>query len=231
MPESMHQARRTPPTYSIRTTAAALHSRLDLLIDNAGVMYTPEQTTADGFEMQFGTNHRGHFALTGPLLDLMLPVPGSRVVTVSSTGHRIQAAIHFDDLHWERSYSRATAYGQSELADLMFAYELQRGLAAHGTPVTAAHPGVSNTDLIRHTPAALRLPVTWLAPLITQTPAMGACPPCAPPPTPPRSAARTTVSADATRSRATPDWSPPARNRMRWPSSSGCGPSPKTSPA
>ncbi|MET8454544.1 SDR family NAD(P)-dependent oxidoreductase [Streptomyces sp. NPDC005209] len=165
---------------SVRTAAAALHSRLDridLLINNAGVMYTPKQTTADGFEMQFGTNHLGHFALTGLLLDLMLPVPGSRVVTVSSTGHRIQAAIHFDDLHWERSYSRAASYGQSKLANLMFTYELQRRLAAHGTTAAvAAHPGVSNTDLIRHTPAPLRLPVTWLAPLITQTPAMGALP-------------------------------------------------------
>jgi NAD(P)-dependent dehydrogenase (short-subunit alcohol dehydrogenase family) len=80
---------------SVRTAAAALRSRLDridLLINNAGVMYTPKQTTRDGFEMQFGTNHLGHFALTGLLLDLMLPVPGSRVVTVSSVGHRIRAA-------------------------------------------------------------------------------------------------------------------------------------------
>jgi NAD(P)-dependent dehydrogenase (short-subunit alcohol dehydrogenase family) len=107
----------------------------------------------------------------------MLPVPGSRVVTVSSTGHRIRAAIHFDDLQWERSYSRIAAYGQSKLANLMFTYELQRRLAARGTTVAvAAHPGMSHTDLIRNTPAALRLPVTWLAPLITQTPAMGALP-------------------------------------------------------
>ncbi|MEU8586321.1 SDR family NAD(P)-dependent oxidoreductase [Streptomyces sp. NPDC048664] len=165
---------------SVRTAAAALRSRfdrLDLLINNAGVMYTPKQTTADGFEMQFGTNHLGHFALTGLLLDLMLPVPSSRVVTVSSTGHRIRAAIHFDDLQWERSYGRAAAYGQSKLANLMFTYELQRRLASHGaTLAVAAHPGMSNTDLIRNTPAALRLPVTWLAPLITQTPAMGALP-------------------------------------------------------
>ena len=140
-------------------------------------MYTPKQTTRDGFEMQFGTNHLGHFALTGLLLDLLLPVPGSRVVTVSSTGHRIRAAIHFDDLQWERSYSRVAAYGQSKLANLMFTYELQRRLAAHGTTVAvAAHPGVSSTELARNTPAALRLPLTWLAPLITQTPAMGALP-------------------------------------------------------
>ena len=165
---------------SVRTAAAALRSRLgriDLLINNAGVMYTPKQTTRDGFEMQFGTNHLGHFALTGLLLDLMLPVPGSRVVTVSSTGHRIQAAIHFDDLQWERSYSRAGAYGQSKLANLMFTYELQRRLAPHGTTAAvAAHPGVSSTELTRNTPAAFRVPLNWIAPLITQTPAMGALP-------------------------------------------------------
>lgn len=109
-------------------------------------MYAPKQTTQDGFELQFGTNHLGHFALTGLLLDLMLPVPGSRVVTVSSTSHRIRAAIHFDDLQWERSYSRPGAYGQSKLANLMFTYELQRRLAPHGTTVAvAAHPGVSST--------------------------------------------------------------------------------------
>ncbi|MFI6652621.1 SDR family NAD(P)-dependent oxidoreductase [Streptomyces sp. NPDC050529] len=165
---------------SVRSAAAdlrAAHPRIDLLINNAGVMYTPRQTTADGFELQFGTNHLGHFALTGLLLDRLLPVPGSRVVTVSSTGHRIRAAIHFDDLQWERSYSRMAAYGQAKLANLMFTYELQRRLAQHGTTVAvAAHPGVSNTELIRNTPAALRLPVTWLAPLLTQSAEMGALP-------------------------------------------------------
>ncbi len=165
---------------SIRSAAAdlrAAHPRIDLLINNAGVMYTPRQTTADGFELQFGTNHLGHFALTGLLLDRLLPVPGSRVVTVSSVGHRIRAAIHFDDLQWERSYSRVAAYGQAKLANLMFTYELQRRLAPHGTTVAAAaHPGASDTELARNAPAAFRLPVAWLGPLLTQTAEMGALP-------------------------------------------------------
>ncbi|MGH3351745.1 MAG: SDR family NAD(P)-dependent oxidoreductase [Nocardioides sp.] len=165
---------------SIRSAAAdlrAAHPRVDLLINNAGVMYTPKQTTADGFELQFGTNHLGHFAFTGLLLDQLLPVAGSRVVTVSSIGHRIRAAVHFDDLQWERSYSRVAAYGQAKLANLMFTYELQRRLASHGTTVAlAAHPGGSNTELARNTPAAVRVPFTWLTPLLTQSAAMGALP-------------------------------------------------------
>jgi len=165
---------------SVRSAAAELrasHPRIDLLINNAGVMYTPKQTTADGFELQFGTNHLGHFALTGLLLDRLLPVPGSRVVTVSSNGHRIRAAIHFDDLQWKNSYGRAAAYGQSKLANIMFTYELQRRLASHGTTIAVAgHPGVANTELPRSTPAIVRVPLTLVAPLITQRPEMGALP-------------------------------------------------------
>ncbi|MEV6386799.1 SDR family NAD(P)-dependent oxidoreductase [Nocardia xishanensis] len=165
---------------SVRTAAEQLksaHAAIDLLINNAGVMYPPRQTTSDGFELQFGTNHLGHFALTGLLLDSMLPVPGSRVVTVSSVGHRIRARIDFDDLHGERSYNRVAAYGRSKLANLMFTYELQRRLSGNGkTIAVAAHPGAANTDLMRNMPTALRALVPVVAPIVTQTPAMGALP-------------------------------------------------------
>ena len=162
---------------SVEAFTGAWRGPLHLLVNNAGVMQTPPGRTVQGFELQFGTNHLGHFALTGLLLDRLLPVTGSRVVTVSSVGHRIQAAIHFDDLQWERSYSRVAAYGQSKLANLMFTYELQRRLAAHGTTAAvAAHPGVSDTELARNSPAALRLPLTWLGPVITQKASMGALP-------------------------------------------------------
>jgi NAD(P)-dependent dehydrogenase (short-subunit alcohol dehydrogenase family) len=133
----------------------AAHPRIDLLINNAGVMYVPtRETTKDGFEMQFGTNHLGHFALTGLLLDNMLSVDGSRVVTVSSVGHRILARIHFDDPHLTRKYNRVEAYGQSKLANLMFTYDLQRRLRLKGAPTVAlaAHPGFSDTELMRYLP-------------------------------------------------------------------------------
>jgi len=155
---------------SVRTAAEELkatYPRIDLLINNAGVMYpSPRQTTKDGFELQFGTNHLGHFALTGLLLDHLLPVAGSRVVTVSSVGHRIRAAIHFDDLQFERSYDRVVAYGQSKLSNLLFTYELQRRLAAKNEPTIAlaAHPGLADTELGRHLPAVLRP----LYPLVSQ---------------------------------------------------------------
>lgn len=164
---------------AVRAAAEQLradHDRIDLLINNAGVMYPPKSTTKDGFELQFGTNHLGHFAFTGLLLDRLLPASGSRVVTVSSIGHRIRADIHFDDLQAERHYNRVQAYGQSKLANLMFTYELQRRLAAHGTTIAAAaHPGGSNTELMRHLPgwAAAAYPV--VAPLF-QDAAMGALP-------------------------------------------------------
>uniref|UniRef100_A0A5Q5BEV4 Short-chain dehydrogenase/reductase SDR n=2 Tax=unclassified Mycobacterium TaxID=2642494 RepID=A0A5Q5BEV4_MYCSS len=162
---------------SVRTAAEALKAdfpRIDLLINNAGVMYPPKQTTEDGFELTFGTNHLGHFALTGLLLENVLAAPNSRVVTVSSQGHRIRAAIHFDDLQWERSYSRVGAYGQSKLSNLLFTYELQRRLDTRDAIAVAAHPGVSNTELMRH----LHLPPVFnpLVGVLTQSPTMGALP-------------------------------------------------------
>ncbi len=154
------------------------YPRIDLLVNNAGVMYTPKQLTEDGFEMQFGTNHLGHFALTGLLLDHMLPVRGSRVVTVSSQGHRMRAAIHFDDLQWERRYDRVGAYGQAKLANLLFTYELQRRLAAKNasTIAVAAHPGSTNTELTRNLPTILKPAAAVLWPLLSQSAAMGALP-------------------------------------------------------
>ena len=165
---------------SVRAAAADLHAtlpKIDLLINNAGVMYPPRQTTRDGFELQFGTNHLGHFAFTGLLLDLLLPVEGSRVVTVASIAHRLRAAIHFDDLQWENSYDRVAAYGQAKLANLMFAYELQRRLAPHGTTASiAAHPGVARTELMRNSPAIARALFPAVAPLFTQSSERGALP-------------------------------------------------------
>lgn len=163
---------------SVRTAAAEIkdkHDRIDLLINNAGVMTPPKQTTADGFELQFGTNHLGHFALTGLLLDRLLPVTGSRIVTVSSTGHRFAPGIRFDDLQWERSYNRLQAYGQSKLANLLFTYELQRRLTGHQTTALAAHPGGSDTELARHLPRAFQVALP-AARVLFQDAAMGALP-------------------------------------------------------
>ena len=133
---------------SIRAFAANWKGELSLLINNAGVMAPPLSRTADGFELQFGTNHLGHFALTNLLLEHVT----GRVVTVSSTAHRM-GAIDFDDLNWERKpYRRWRAYGQSKLANLLFTVELQRRLDAAGSPViaTAAHPGYAATNLQFH---------------------------------------------------------------------------------
>ena len=166
---------------SVRAAAEGLrsaHERIDLLINNAGVMWTPPSTTADGFELQFGTNHLGHFALTGLLLDRLLPVEGSRVVTVSSVGHRIRPRIDFDDLAFEHDYDRVAAYGRSKLANLLFTYELQRRLAAAGAPTAAvaAHPGGSDTDLVRHSPSWLQRLNSVFGSLVMQSAAMGALP-------------------------------------------------------
>ncbi|WP_436794161.1 oxidoreductase [Actinospongicola halichondriae] len=129
--------------------------RLDLLINNAGVMIPPKSTTVDGFELQFGTNHLGHFAYTGQVLSALSTTHGSRIVTVSSIAHR-DGRMHWDDLQWERSYNRMAAYGQSKLANLLFTFELDRRLRTAGaeTIALAAHPGVSATELARHIPLA-----------------------------------------------------------------------------
>ncbi|RMG33977.1 MAG: SDR family NAD(P)-dependent oxidoreductase [Methanobacteriota archaeon] len=126
--------------------------RLDLLINNAGVMIPPYSKTADGFELQFGTNHLGHFALTGLLLDLLINTPGSRIVNVASMAHKY-GNLNFDDLNWEkRPYKAWRAYGDSKLANLYFTYHLAEKLNAAGVDVkvTAAHPGWTATDLQRH---------------------------------------------------------------------------------
>ncbi|MFI5506807.1 SDR family NAD(P)-dependent oxidoreductase [Mycobacterium sp. NPDC051804] len=163
---------------SVRAAAEQLkanHESIDLLINNAGVMVTPKTVTEDGFELQFGTNHLGHFALTGLLLDRLLVAPGSRVVTVSSTGHRFGGGIHFDDLQWQRSYSRMGAYGQSKLANLMFTYELQRRLKGTETIAAAAHPGASQSELGRN--ASLPIQIMFLPFVgLQQSTAMGALP-------------------------------------------------------
>ena len=121
---------------------------LDLLVNNAGVMALPRRTTADGFEMQLGTNHLGHFALTGLLLSALLRAPHPRVVTLASGAHRM-GKINFDDLQGERRYRRWGAYGQSKLANLLFAFELGRRAAAAGSGLlsVAAHPGYAATNL------------------------------------------------------------------------------------
>ena len=143
---------------SIREAAASIRAAydgIDLLINNAGVMMTPKATTRDGFELQFGTNHLGHYALTGLLLDRLLITPGSRVVTVSSMGHRA-GRMRFDDLQSETGYNRLRAYGQSKLANLLFTYQLQRRLAGRTTIAVAAHPGGSSSELSRHLPGPVQ---------------------------------------------------------------------------
>ena len=133
---------------SVRAFADRFSGGLDLLINNAGVMAPPRGRTADGFELQFGTNHLGHFALTGLLLRTLEGRSGARVVTVSSTAHRM-GRINFDDLHGERRYRRWRAYGQSKLANLIFALELDRRLRGAGSTISslAAHPGYAATNL------------------------------------------------------------------------------------
>lgn len=152
---------------------AAEHDRLDLLINNAGVMVPPKSQTKQGFELQLGTNHLGHFALTAHLLPLLRRTPGARVVVVSSGAHHM-GHIDFADLNFEgRGYSPWRAYAQSKLANLLFALELQRRLRAAGAAVlvTAAHPGWTATDLQRTAGAA-----RFFNPYFAMKPADGALP-------------------------------------------------------
>lgn len=160
----------------------ARHDRLDVLLNNAGVMAVPYARTKDGFELQFGTNHLGHFALTGLLFALLRATPGARVVNVTSEAHKM-GQMRFDDPHWERGYGRWHAYGTSKLANLLFTNELARRAKRASIDVTAAaaHPGYANTNLqlrpvqmsdARWAESLVKL----LNPLFAQSAAMGALP-------------------------------------------------------
>lgn len=156
-------------------------AKLSLLINNAGVMAPPYRKTANGFEIQFGTNHLGHFALTGQLLPLLLATPSARVVNVSSAAHTV-GKIDFDNLDGSKGYSRWRFYGQSKLANLLFTYELQRRFEAAKADVisVACHPGFAATNL---TAAGVGMNLSWLGKglgslsnLAAQSAAMGALP-------------------------------------------------------
>ncbi|MEM9692883.1 MAG: oxidoreductase [Myxococcota bacterium] len=158
------------------------HDRLDVLINNAGIMAIPRSVTADGFEMQLGTNHLGHFALTGSLLGPLLATPQSRVVVVSSTLHRV-GKIDFADIQGQRRYHPWRAYSQSKLANLLFTLELQKRLERAGAAVlsVAAHPGYAATNLQLVGPQLKRSRL-WTGVMklsnrvAAQPPAMGALP-------------------------------------------------------
>ncbi|MCC3267802.1 oxidoreductase [Arthrobacter gengyunqii] len=163
---------------SVRRFAADQEEPVDLLINNAGVMATPHRTTADGFELQFGVNHLGHFALTGLLLPVLRQAPAARVVTVSSLAHR-GGRIDFEDLAAQRRYRPWSRYNQSKLANLLFTFELNRRFQAHGEKLlaVAAHPGFTNTNLtsgMNH-PATLDILGSFFR-LLGQAGALGALP-------------------------------------------------------
>jgi NAD(P)-dependent dehydrogenase (short-subunit alcohol dehydrogenase family) len=163
---------------SVRGFAERQGDRIDLLINNAGVMAAPRRLTKDGFESQLGTNHLGHFALTGLLLERLLAAPEPRVVTESSAAHRI-GRVNFADLQGEHRYVRWLAYGQSKLANLMFAFELQRRATEAGTNLKsmAAHPGYAATNLQFAAPPVYERPLMALGNLLlAQSAEMGALP-------------------------------------------------------
>ncbi len=160
----------------------AEYPRLDLLLNNAGIMWLEEGRTEDGFERQFGINHLGHFTLTALLLPALRDVAGSRIVTVSSIAHRA-GRIHFDNIHLDGQYGRQRAYAQAKLANLMFAVELDRRLQRAGaqTRSLACHPGIASTNLagpglVEETPLGIGRVVRWLWPLMTQSAEKGAWP-------------------------------------------------------
>ena len=163
------------------TEIRALSPRLDLVINNAGIMEVPYYRTEDGFELTLATNHLGHFALTGLVLDRLLATPGSRIVTVSSLAHR-RGVMHFDDLHFEKGYQPAEAYAQSKLANLLFTYELQARLAATGqaTLALAAHPGNARTNLWRTSSLLEQILISsrmrWLTFWLGQDPSLAVLP-------------------------------------------------------
>jgi NAD(P)-dependent dehydrogenase (short-subunit alcohol dehydrogenase family) len=163
---------------SVREAAAvvAKEERLDILINNAGIMMPPFELTQDGFESQFGVNHLGPFALTGLLLEKLRANPGARVVSTSSIAHK-RGKILFDDINAEKHYSTVARYGMSKIANLYFAYELQRRLSAAGDDLisVAAHPGIADTELSRYLPRALMLAAPLFRPLLN-TAAQGAWP-------------------------------------------------------
>lgn len=156
-------------------------NHLDILVNNAGVMAPPKrQTTVDGFELQLGTNHLGHFALTAHLLPLLQESQDARVVSVSSIAHR-SGQIKFDDLQWEKDYAPWPSYGQSKLAVLMFALELQRQSNQHGWGIASygAHPGVARTELMANGPGKNSIPARVMrlfGPLLTHSSKAGTLP-------------------------------------------------------
>ena len=164
----------------VRQAAAEVidrYRRIDLLINNAGTWAASRTETRDGFELQFGTNHLGHFAFTGLVMPSLLAVPGSRIVTVASLNHRL-GRLDFTDLHMLNAYRNNTAYARSKLANLLFAFELNRRLAAAGvrTVSLAAHPGGAMTDLFRDANAQFRFVVNTLGRVVTQSAQRGSLP-------------------------------------------------------
>ncbi len=163
---------------SVRAFAQAWDEPLDLLVNNAGLMAPPYATTQDGFELQLGTNHLGHFALTGLLLPRLLAAPDPRVVTLSSIAHRM-GRMRWDDLQWTRDYRPWPAYGQSKLANLLFTFELQRRAGEAGVRLRAlaAHPGYAATHLQRGTYSrAQELAMQVLNRVVAQSAQAGALP-------------------------------------------------------